>query len=442
LQQADRHVRPRSPIRTERHSAPRAATRARTLAGLLVFLSIAGLAGTAAAQTGLGGASGTTAFTADDFRIVVQQAQGSAFSDFDLQRFFNISNCQCNVPVYLFFTFNTSGFQKKAGLPAGSIEFWTGLSCNDTITGARNSRCTPLYLAGTQGAYSMVLSSFAAAGGVIIPTDTQTLSQNFGQPSTSTTGGGGASGTGSTTTGPSGDAACGTGIAFSQNIWALVTFSGDTTYDIATTLAVSIDLAPPPPPDPDSIEVTGGNEALVTTWTPVDAAITPDILGYQLLCDRGGALQVFPTGSFATEYGTCNKTTLPDDGLDAHIRGLDGNFVCSPLLSALVSSHRIKILENGVTYGVGVVAIDSHHNASAPVVIYGAPKKTLSFYDVYRNGDSTNNQPGAQPDPGGATGGYCAVPGGPMRRTGAAGAGVVGLALAIAAARRRARRRK
>jgi hypothetical protein len=406
--------------------------------GLLTLVLALGVARAASAQ-GTGGTLGTTTtFTSDDFAVVVQESPGAAFPDFDLQRFFNVANCQCKVPVYLFFTLSSSGFQKKAGLPEGSIEFWAGLGCNDITTGLREGRCTRLHLQGSS-AYSMVLSAFATAGGVVIPSDTQVLSQNFGQPSTVTTGGGGVTGT-TGTAGPSGDAACTTGLAFSQNIWALVTFSGSTTYDVAATLAVNVDLAPPPPPDPTSISVTGGNEAVVVKWTGIDVATTPDILGYQVLCDRAGSLQVFKNGAYGEGFATCATNTLT--GLDAQVRALDPNFICSPLLSALSTSYRVKILQNGITYGVGLISIDTHHNASAPFLFYGSPVKTLSFYDVYRNGDSANTMPGDAPDPGRASGGYCAVGGGAgTHRLGAGGAVALVVGLALVVVRRRRGRR-
>jgi hypothetical protein len=65
--------------------------------------------------------------------------------------------------------------------------------------------------------------------------------------------------------------------------------------------------------------------------------------------------------------------------------------------------------------------------------------RTLSFYEIYRNGDSANTQPGGMADPGRASGGFCALGGGRRRVTGTALAG--GLAAAAIAFRRRRRRR-
>ncbi len=403
-------------------------TPVRLALGILLLAS--GLTRMASAQTGLGGAIGTTttSLTADDLLIVVQQTPGVALPDFDLQRFFNIANCNCNTPVYLYFTFSQSGFAKKPTLPEGSIEFWTGLNCNNVTV--RN--CQKL-------GDTLMLTTFGANSGVVITTDTQTLSQNFGQPAvsgtTTITDGGVVIGDGGTNV----NGTCASGVAFSQTIWALVTFTGDAPYDVAATLAVSIDMAPPPPPPPP-VTVNPGNEALIVNWTDLDTSVNSDLLGYQVLCDRAGEFQVFRNGTFGPGFRTCASTPIPSD-ISSHILGLDEAFACSPLLTTTASSYRVKILQNGIFYGASVVAIDTHYNASAPAVQWVAPVKTLSFYDVYRNGDESNTKPGQQPEPGRANGGYCAVSGTTSATAGAAGLTALALVGGLAFGARRRRRR-
>jgi hypothetical protein len=417
--------------------------------GLSALLVATSIARPAAAQTGLGGAIGTTTttLTTDDLRIVPQQEAGTAFTVFDLARFFNISNCQCATPVFLFFTFTTSGFAKRALLPQGTIEFWAGTACDDNTTGLRQTRCVPLALGGSAG-NTVVLSAFANTGGIVVPTTAQVLSQNFGVSATSS-GGGGTSGT-SGVVGPAGPAACTTNQAFQTTIWALVKFSTSATtgYDATIQQQIDVDLSPPPVPvwndiGGQFIGAAGGNEAVVTGWTGIDTSTTIDLLGYQILCDRGGALQVFKTGTYAPAYTTCPGMFTTTETLDTGIHTLDSAYVCSPLLSALATSYRTKILENGVTYGVAVVAIDQHYNVSTPDVTYGTPQKTLSFYEQYRNGDSANQQPGQQPDPGRATGGYCALGGASFTRLGdgVGAALIVVVGLALARRRQQGRRR-
>ena len=185
--------------------------------------------------------------------------------------------------------------------------------------------------------------------------------------------------------------------------------------------------------------IGSGNEGLNVTWTGIDTSVTPDLQGYQVLCDRAGSLQVFANGTFGAGFRTCPSTPIPD-GVNSHILGLDPNFTCSKMLTQTASSWRIKILQNDITYGVAVVAVDNSYNASAPTVFYGEPQKTLSFYDVYRNGDETNTMPGGMPTPGGASGGLCAVSGTRSRSAGAAGLAAIALVIGLALGARRRRR--
>ena len=84
----------------------------------------------------------------------------------------------------------------------------------------------------------------------------------------------------------------------------------------------------------------------------------------------------------------------------------------------------MEILQNDITYAAAVVAIDASGNPSEPLVHYGKPIKTLSFYDVYRD----------QTPAGEATGGFCAISTArPRAKTTAA--------VAVAAGGRRDRRR-
>ena len=124
--------------------------------------------------------------------------------------------------------------------------------------------------------------------------------------------------------------------------------------------------------------------------------------------------------------------TCPATRTGMGVEGLDPTFVCSGLLSAQATSDRVEILQNGITYAAAVVAIDNSGNPSPPLVNYGTPIKTLSFYDVYRD----------QTPQGQATGGFCAVStAGPRAKTTAAGLALVTvIAIGSVVARRRRRR--
>jgi hypothetical protein len=113
----------------------------------------------------------TTSFDATDFFIGVQAKQGVNLSDFEVARFFNKANCDCNAPVYVYVTLVQSGFQKRALVQAGltsssSIEFWLGANCADPIL--RGLTCKLLK--------QESLIQFLMFGSETIQTDTQTMS--------------------------------------------------------------------------------------------------------------------------------------------------------------------------------------------------------------------------------------------------------------------------
>jgi len=79
-------------------------------------------------------------------------------------------------------------------------------------------------------------------------------------------------------------------------------------------------------------------------------------------------------------------------------------------------------------------------NVSDPTSSYQWPQKTDSFFDAYRDGNSTNGGAGQKATPGAATGGFCTIAGAEGRRAGLAL--VVGFGLAAAALTRARRRRR
>ncbi len=130
------------------------------------------------------------------------------------------------------------------------------------------------------------------------------------------------------------------------------------------------------------------------------------------------------SGPFGAAFLTCPKTRT-----GTGVEGLDPLYVCSGLLSPQTTSARVEILQNDITYAAAVVAVDNSGNPSEPLINYGTPIKTLSFYDVYRN----------QTPQGGATGGFCALPTArPRLATTLAAIGLFAFgALGLAIARRR-----
>jgi len=378
---------------------------------LLAALAPCSVAGTAAAQILDGGTTATT-FASGDFFIGVQHEMGANLSDFDVARFFNKAHCDCDETVYVYVALTDSGFAKRAVVDrTGNIEFWVGSDCGNN-DGLRTQRCSLLS--------AQTLAAFLNDGRVTIATSARVLSTN------TTVGGVVDGGTiGSFTPNPT----CTTpGLeSFNQTIF-VITYSSQGSPQVLASRQILIDLTAPPDQNPDDIQLQPGNEALVISWPGVDSAIITDLLGYQVLCNRAGALQVFADNTFGAEFQTCSNN-LPDG---AGVAELNPKFICSPLLSPTTRSYRVKILQNGINYGVAVVAIDRSGNASAPFILYDKPIKTKSFYDVYRNDDPDH--------PGTATGGLCALGAGGSSRGALGGLGAALAIAALAIARRRRRR--
>jgi hypothetical protein len=377
-------------------------------------------AGTAAAQDGGVGGS----FASGDFFIGVQHIPGDNLSDFDVARFFNKATCDCSETVYVYVALQGPGLAKRATADrSGNLEVWVGSDCANTVN--RDQRCALLE--------SNTLAAFLNAGRATIQTTARVLSTYTGS---ATTIDGGV--VGGVIFPPEGNPTCTLPLeTYNQTLWVLSNVNG--TPVNWGTRAVAIDLTAPPSPPPPSpgtpgVTVEPGNQALTITWPPVDSAIYTDLLGYQILCNRGGELQVFDDGTFAPGY--LSASALCPDKVSASgtgVNGLDPRFICSPLLSATTQSFRIKILQNDIPYGAAVVSIDKSGNASTPDIFYGVPIKTKSFYDVYRNDDPDH--------PGTANGGLCTLAAGATSRGAVAGL-VAGLAIAaIALARRRRSRR-
>jgi hypothetical protein len=405
------------------------------LAGVVGLLLCALTARPAHAQFATAGTTGTTTATTGtlattDFFIGVQAVEGSNLTNFQLLTFFDRANCLCNKDVFLYYTLTESGISKRSTTPAGTVSFWVGSSCGDPIL--QREEC--------QFIGSDQITTFMNLGRETIKTNTQVISSNS-TLDTGTVDGGiltGGAGTAPNTT-------CASDVnGFDQTVWAVFDYGSDGVLDLAVSQAVHVDLTPPPAPA--NIKVRSGNEAVVVSWTPVDASLTTDLQGYQVLCQRAANLQVFSSGAFASYVETCPTTLTSTDDLTS----LDPKFVCSPLLTATASSYRVKILQNGIYYAATVVAIDTAGNASPATLVgpdknggsYEIPALTESFYDVYRDGNSTNGGPPGQTTatPGLATGGFCAIGDGARGRT-SFGVGLGASVLVAAALARRRRRR-
>jgi hypothetical protein len=385
---------------------------------------------------GTGGTTGTTAaggLTTADFFIGVQAVENVNLSTFDAARFFDIARCQCKTPVFLFIAMLPSGFAKRSAAiaatgNAGHIKVWLGPTGCDQALQQTSGLC--LQIADEQ------LLTFLNMGSWTIPTDARQISTYLG---TSTTDAG-------VVNGSSNGACTAPGGSFSQSIWITIDTDGNGVSDLTVSSTVNVDLQGPDAPT--NVTIEGGNQALVMKWDIVNQALNTDLVGYQILCSRADQYQVFnvtdidgggATGAFFSGFESCPAYRTANG-----VEGLDPTFICSGLLSPATNSVRIETLQNGIYYAAAVVSVDNSGNPSSPPqVLYGKPVRTLSFYDVYRNGYATSNNTDAGPDPGAANGGMCAVSARrPRWRSTAAALGVIGIAIAGVSIRRRRRGRR
>lgn len=255
-----------------------------------------------------------------------------------------------------------------------------------------------------------------------------------------------------------------------QTIWLRIDIDGNGTPDLVDDAAPSLPVeydgeAPNPPGD---IRVEPGNEALEVSWETNQGVA--DFRGFVVLCSRGEDLQVYEPDYYDDQYRTaatvCGRQTTIDQAQvvfspselasallsptfattdggatdgggqptqakgpfvpPTHFANLDRRFVCSDLLRTQTST-RLKGLQNGIPYLVGVATVDAHFNPSPIRGVYlQQPVATRDFFEGYQAAGGT------------AEGGYCALARGRAGR-GLEALGV--LALTALGLRRLARRR-
>jgi hypothetical protein len=397
------------------------------LTSAVAGLILAATAGEARAQvtgtggsilTGSGGSTGTSVLAASDLLVAVSESPPVVLSTFEESRFFNKARCDCKSPINIFISLLASGVAKRNQITqqTGSVQVILGPGCS-SIIGQQIGNCIPVPMGTEQ------VLTFLNQGQFIIPTDARFLS-SYLNGSQVVDGGVSVNNC---------EVASGIG-QFNQTVNVNFDFDGNGQVDLSVPLTLLIDLVPPPAPT--GVKIQGGNEALAISWNAIDTALVPDLQGYQILCSRADQYQVFnigyaPDGGLGTSGGPFSASflTCPATRTGMGVEGLDPTFVCSGLFTAQTTSTRVEILQNDITYAAAVVAVDNSGNPSEPLVNFGTPIKTLSFYDVYRD----------QTPQGQATGGFCALPTARPRLGATLGGLALGAlgALGLAIARRR-----
>jgi hypothetical protein len=327
---------------------------------LLAALVLSAAARPAQAQT-----TGT-GLVKTDFELKLEKKVGDKWvlpSDLEASLFFNKARCECDTPVAIRVAVTSTALMKQrptqgnvkliAG-PAGCVAQDLANRPKDNVgcTKIADLSQLPDLFKGPQEVETTVGKLFAA-----------------GLP-------------------PSGQ---GCAATFSQSVWLWVDADRDGSPDMgiagsdAPTLPIAIDgEAPAAPTD---ITVTAGNEALTAHWSR--NTVMNDSNGFLVFCSRGG-LPVFKSSYFSgNEYQSqrtecSDKVLAPGAAESTAFGGLDPAFLCSDLLTT-ASEWRIKGLQNGIPYEVGVAAVDTHGNASPiETALVQSPVPTVDFFDAYR----------------------------------------------------------
>jgi MYXO-CTERM domain-containing protein len=172
-----------------------------------------------------------------------------------------------------------------------------------------------------------------------------------------------------------------------KTIWLWIDSAGaghpDSSITGANAPNLVIGLDGTPPPAPDTIVVEGADQSLRASWSDVSAN-TPDLAGYLVFCMRGD-LQVFNPSFYNYQYmtglTTCDfgapmasgpdpmgsiagNTTAVEIDAPREFQNLDPNFLCSGRLTPAETSFRLRTLQDGIPYTVGIAAVDLNGNVS------------------------------------------------------------------------------
>jgi len=411
-----------------------------TLASCALLSARQASAQTGGTTTSAGGASGTTTLVVGDFSYYFEKyvnGQWVQMNSQDQQYFFNRARCECDTAkeaeVKILIVANSGTYQKISAALRNTLISTDGSGRLYASANGINCLSPTSYIGGVSGSCTNLLDPGTYAADFKMSTF---LSQNrWESPAfpvawlfnslTSTCGG---------TSGNSCDATtnCATqGSNATIYFWAQTTTNAYPDFSDAAFGTVS--LVGTVSASPDTISAEGGNEALNVSWT-WPAGTTPSATsfsGVQLFCQRGADLQVFKDGWFSPSFKTASSlcgADAPASSSSGPFAGLNPLYLCSGLIPAGTTSHRISGLQNGIPYGVGIAAVDRFGNVGDVVgPVYATPIPTVDFYTNYRD------------DHGAATGGFCMLDRWHKRSGAMTVLGLLGLGIVVGLRRRRRR---
>ena len=355
---------------------------------------------TSAALLAAGGASaqvGGGALSASDFTISFEAYNGSRWvqmTSAQEQYFFNRARCQCDQDpsgefkivvrpapgagqkIQVQLQNSLTGGQGVAYLFAGTAGY-DCLSPGSIVGGNLGTVCTNL-VAPDSGYPGKLFTTMANFGNVNFvesaPIPVAYLFNSLGNPAC-----------GSNGTCDSAARCDTTNTQTNIQFWAQTNSSIGPDFDPGPPAAVA--LVGYVPVTPVHVTVEAGNQALNVSWDwgSVNVATDTTLAGVQLFCQRDTDTEVFSPGSFAAAYLTpailCPATATAR-ATGGPFSDLDPKYLCSGLIPAASTSHRITGLQNGIPYGVGVAAVDKYGNIG-PIsdVVYNLPNAAAGGSD-------------------------------------------------------------
>jgi hypothetical protein len=292
-----------------------------------------------------------------DFTLALQVPNGDSWirlSPTGVANYLNRARCQCASPVRVLVQMVSNSRIKLTGLATTgtNARLYVGTSCLQL-----NAMYQPNCPNGLLGELSD-LSTLATDGSWALET---TVSRLFS----------------------------GVGIAcentLNTTIWLWLNSTGTSSPDSNVAPCLGISLDGTPPEAPAGIAVEGSDKALVVSWAPLTTD-PPDMAGYLVFCMRENGQVVFNPSPSSSAYQTsqilcssgtpaasntdpmsiaAENTTAVEVEAPSFFQDLDPQYLCLNLVPATQTSVRLGKLQNGISYTVGVAAVDKSGNASS-----------------------------------------------------------------------------
>ena len=241
----------------------------------------------------------TSTLGSGDFFIGVQRDPGANLSDFDVARFFNKARCDCDETVFVYVALTNAGFAKRTSVDrSGNIEFWIGSDCANVSLSRpalhpprvpdgggvpeRRSRDHGDERARAQHVHRLAAPSVDGGTHRRRLHAESDLYVSRGRP-----------------------------VVLPDDLRAHRTTARERRSPSPRARSTSTSRRRPSRTRL-LLTATGGQQAVTLSWPGVDSAVITDVLGYQVLCNRGGRA--------AGVLGRNLRTRLPDLLQEPHAR--------------------------------------------------------------------------------------------------------------------------